>query len=113
VTAEQAGEYEAHFRLRFLGALEGEGEHWRVRQKGVELPVVLQTMEGDLVRQDLRQADSRTRHKGRYAGYAFVEDDGIPKALVWTRKIKLKRGERTVFRATLGPSTGTGPARQP
>ena len=112
VTAEQAGEYEAHFRLRFLGALDGEGDHWRVRQKGAELPVLLQTMEGDVVRSGLWQADKRAHQKGRYAGYVFVEDDGSPKTLVWTRKIKLNRGETTVFRATLGPSTGTGPAPQ-
>jgi hypothetical protein len=105
VTAEKPGEYEAAFRLRFLGALEGGGGRWTVRQKGAELPVALQTVAGDRVTALEAQSDKKSFHRtGLYPGYAFVEGGGVPKVMEWRRRIRLKAGERTVFRATLGPS---------
>ncbi|MBN1670479.1 MAG: hypothetical protein JXR37_05580 [Kiritimatiellae bacterium] len=105
VTAEKAGTYDAVFRLRFLGALQGEAGRWAVRQKGAVLPVMLGTLAGDRLATSEFQPDKQSsHHTGLYPGYAFIDDpEGKPITLEWRRTVTLRAGQPTVFRAALGP----------
>jgi hypothetical protein len=104
LTADEPGEYEAVFRLRLLGKVEGSGGKWTVSQKDAALPVKLEVSEGDEVEIGKWLPDDHASKAGAYPWYAFAEDGGIPKTIEWKRKVKLDRGGTTVLRATLGPA---------
>jgi hypothetical protein len=103
LTAEEGGEYQAIFRLRLLGTIEGADGKWLVRQKDASLPVILETIAGDEVEIGKRLPEDTTHAVGSYPWYPFTDGGGIPKTIEWKRKIKLDRGQKTVFRARLGP----------
>ena len=114
VTADEPGEYVLNFRLRVLGRLEGKDGEWIVHQDGASLPVVLEMAEGDQVAVAPPMADAHNAtgllQYGRY--YRFMQGVGpadalarnFPFTLEWRRTITLARGQRTIFRAMLGPS---------
>ncbi|KAF0246897.1 MAG: hypothetical protein FD180_256 [Planctomycetota bacterium] len=104
LVAEQAGVFEATFRLRFLGKIEGRDGAWRVEQKDAVLPVALTLKPGDRASAGPAPADGHALDGGGYPWYPFVTDGGKPVALEWSRRIALKPGEKTVFKATLGPA---------
>jgi len=102
LTADEPGEYEAVFRLRLLGDLGGQAGKWAVKQKGAVLPVILDVQTGDETAIGKWMPDSHAWNGGAYSWYPFA-GDGIPKTLEWKRKVKLDRGQSTIFQARLGP----------
>jgi len=104
LTAGKPGEYEAVFRLRLLGDLEGKAGAWVVKQKDAVLPIALKVSEGDGVTAAKWMPDDHARAGGAYPWYPFAPKGGIPKTIEWKRKVALDSGQSTVFRARVGPS---------
>ena len=109
LAADEPGEYEATFRLRLLGKVEGALGDWTVRQKDATLPVKLNVAPGDVVAIGKWLPDDHAEKAGAYPWYPFADpasgasSGGTPKTIEWTRKVKLDRGQTCVFRAALGP----------
>lgn len=103
LVAEQAGVFETTFRLRLLGTVEGKDGSWRVEQKDALLPIALALMSGDRAAAVSAAPDGHAGDGGAYSWYPFAPEGGKPVLLEWTRKVALKPGEKSVFRATLGP----------
>ena len=105
VTAGEDGEYEFFFRLRVLGELEGSGDKWITRQQGKSMDIKLQLAKDDAVSTVLMTTEGQgTLYRGRrYYWYPFVENLNGPTTITWSRKMKMKAGEKTVFEAMLSP----------
>jgi diaminopimelate epimerase len=77
-----------------------------VEQKGASLPVLLAVKTGDRASAAPAPPDGHALDGGGYPWYPFAPEGGKPMLLEWSRKLALKPGEKTVFKATLGPMRG-------
>ena len=106
IEAMEDGDFKIVWRLPLLAnALNGNGGSWTATQNGASLPIKLFTKGSESIKTAklIEYNENSTAYK-QYYWYPYVDHVEGPTTIEWQREMKMKKGQKTVFKAILGPA---------